>query len=180
MVRLPFFSPRPDPVARLFGDIVTASRVPDAYRHFGVSDDFEGRFERLVLMMTLALRRLKLFSPPADDEAQRLIDLFVSHIDDGLRRSGVSDVGVGKKVKALTQGFYGRLQAYSAAIATNDQPALREALSRNLYGGRLAPDKISSDAIVEIERLVDRLASHSLAELLDGDVMQKSAGRGHQ
>ena len=71
MIRIPFFKPRENPIAALYGDIVAASRAPEAYRSFGVTDDFESRFERLVLVMTLALRVAEL----APDRKESVLSL---------------------------------------------------------------------------------------------------------
>ena len=177
------FRTRPDPVAALYCDIVAAARAPIAFLAFGVRDDFEGRFERLVLVATLVLRRLKALPPPADAIAQQLVDRIFAGLDDGLRQSGVSDVAVGKKMKKLAQGFYGRAEAYTAAL---DEPlnlaepsnlaappnlALKEVLARNLLCGRLAPDQIAPGLVDDVLALTARLDRASLDTLLAGGVL---------
>lgn len=169
MIRLPFFQSKPDPVAALYGDIVAAARAPAAYRDFGVSDDFEGRFERLVLVTTLVLKRLKALPSPAESIAQELVDRVFAGLDEGLRLMGVSDLSVGKKIKKLAQGFYGRAEAYTAAL--KDEPALRLALSRNLFAGRIAPEAIAGGLLSEIAGITARLDAASLEDLLAGGVL---------
>jgi len=171
MIRIPFLKPRRDPVAALYGDIVAASRAPEAYREFGVSDDFEGRFERLVLVATLVLRRLKALPAPGEAIAQELVDRVFAGIDEGVRLMGVSDISVGKKVKKLAQGFYGRAEAYTAALNSGNDAELRVALSRNLFGGRVAPDDIAAGLLAEIVALNVRLEAASLETLLAGNVL---------
>jgi cytochrome b pre-mRNA-processing protein 3 len=62
-------------------------------------------------------------------------------MDASLREMGAGDLGVGKRVQRMAAGFYGRVAAYDAAAS---EPALADALRRNLYGtvtvgeGRLA------------------------------------------
>ncbi|KAF0230872.1 MAG: ubiquinol-cytochrome c [Beijerinckiaceae bacterium] len=174
MIRLPFFKSRPDPVAALYGDIVAAARAPAAYRDFGVSDDFEGRFERLVLVTTLVLKRLKVLPAPAESIAQELVDRVFAGLDEGLRLMGVSDLSVGKKIKKLAQGFYGRAEAYTAALKDEpalDEPALRLALSRNLFAGRIAPEAVAGGLLSEIAGITARLDAASLEDLLAGGVL---------
>jgi cytochrome b pre-mRNA-processing protein 3 len=176
MIRIPFFTPRRDPVAALYGDIVAAARAPVAYLEFGVSDDFEGRFERLALITTLVLRRLKALPAPGEAMAQELVDRLFAALDEGLRLMGVSDVSVGKKMKKLAQGFYGRAEAYTAALAAPDEgdageEKLRAALARNLLGSRIAPEAVADGLLAEISGLIARLDAASLESLLAGDVL---------
>lgn len=173
MFRLPFFRKREDRVAALFGDLVAAARAPVAYLDYGVNDDFEGRFERLVLIATLVMRRLKALPAPAGEIAQELVDAIFAHLDDGLRRAGIGDLSVPKRMKKLGQGFYGRADAYTAALVA-DEAALRAALAKNLFGARLAPDEIAAGQIEEIARLVGALDAASLGELLAGGVLAKA------
>ncbi len=63
-------------------------------------------------MVTLVLRRLSALPAPAEAVGQEVVDQLFKHLDDGFRRSGVGDLSVGKKVKALAQGFYGRPSLY--------------------------------------------------------------------
>lgn len=177
MIRIPFLTPRPDPVAALYGDIVAASRAPEAYRDFGVNDDFEGRFERLALVTTLVLRRLKALPAPGEAIAQELVDRVFAGIDEGVRLMGVSDISVGKKVKKLAQGFYGRAEAYTAALNDGSDAELRLTLSRNLFGGRIAPDDVAAGLLAEIAALNARLEAASLDALLAGSVLNAHYSR---
>lgn len=125
---------RPQPsVERVYADIVAASRSPELYRVAGVPDTVMGRFESLVLHVGLSLRRLKELPAPADQLAQELVDRFFADLDSGLREIGIGDVSVPKKVKKLGQAFYGRLEAYDAALSTAaGQGDLEAALARNV------------------------------------------------
>jgi cytochrome b pre-mRNA-processing protein 3 len=156
---------------RLFLDLVAAARNPVAYRDHGVADSFEGRFERLALVTTLVLRRLSKMPPPAEAVGQELVDQLFRHLDDGFRRSGVGDLSVGKKVKALAQGFYGRAGAYTDAIESGDEAPLRAALARNLYGSERMPEDVPAGLLAEIVDMIATLDSKDLAGLLAGDAL---------
>jgi cytochrome b pre-mRNA-processing protein 3 len=176
-MRLPFLSRPKMDVSALFSDLAMASRNPAAFRDWGVADDFEGRFERLALAMTMVLRRLKALPPPADLAGQELVDHFFAHLDDGLRRSGIGDLSVGKKVKKMAQGFYGRAEAYTAALdEAEPAPALRLALARNLYGSQREATDVPAALIAEIESWNRALAAARLENLLAGSIL---AGRGN-
>lgn len=154
---------------RLFLAIVAVSRDPVAYRDHGVADTFEGRFERLALVTTLVLRRLSALPAPAEAVGQELVDQLFRHLDDGFRRSGVGDLSVGKKVKALAQGFYGRAGAYTEALASGDEARLRAALARNLYGSEKSPADVPEAILAEIRGWMAALETQDLAGLLQGN-----------
>jgi len=175
MIRLPFLKPRGPAVASLYGDIVAAARRPTVYRDFGVEDDFEGRFEYLVLVATLVLRRLRELGAGAEPAAQELVDHLFADLDNGLRLAGTGDLSVGKKMKKMAQGFYGRAGAYTAALGEGEA-ALRVALARNLFGNRRSPDAISPGLIAEIDALCTRLNPANLEALLGGRVLSGEAG----
>lgn len=180
MFGLSFLRKKPDVIGALFADIVAAARHPVAYRDLGVADDFEGRFERLALVMVLVLRRLSALPAPADRAGQELVDQLFAHLDDGLRRSGVGDLSVGKKMKKLAQAFYGRAKAYTEALDSADEPALRDALARNLFGSSIEAERIPAGLLAEIESLTRALDAKDLAALLQGGVLEIAVSRVHE
>jgi cytochrome b pre-mRNA-processing protein 3 len=50
-----------------------------------------------------------------------------------LRQLGAGDVGVGKRIRVMTEALQGRINAYEAALA-GSQIDIEGALRRNLYG----------------------------------------------
>ena len=67
-----------------------------------------------------------------DDAAQALTDALFTGFDEALREQGVSDMGMGRRMKAIANAFYGRLSAYGAARTSEE---LAEALARNVWRG---------------------------------------------
>lgn len=122
-------------VDRLYAAIAEASRAPALYRDLGVPDTVEGRFDSLTLHAVLVLRRLRELPAPAADLAQDIVNAIFRHFDAALRELGVGDLTVPKRMKTMAAAFYGRAKAYEQALA--DKPALREALLRNVHGGRM-------------------------------------------
>ncbi|WP_262332670.1 ubiquinol-cytochrome C chaperone family protein [Bosea sp. BH3] len=115
----------------LFGRVAEASRRPQLYGEGGIPDSFEGRFESLTLHALLVLRRLRELPPPASDLAQELVDACFAYLELGFRNGGISDVAVPKHMKKIGQMFYGRVQAYEAALVAPGTQMLAEALGRN-------------------------------------------------
>jgi cytochrome b pre-mRNA-processing protein 3 len=114
--------------ADLYDAIVLRAREPIFYAEFGVPDTFDGRFDLMVLhtwMVLEALRQAKF-----DDIAERLLQDVFAGFEYGLRDQGAGDMGIGRRIKAMTSALFGRIQSYRSA---EDEKALADALVRNLY-----------------------------------------------
>lgn len=131
---LRFFRQDPlQPVAeRLYGRIVSAARQPAFYEVYGVADTTQGRLELLELHAMLAMRRLRQLPGPADQLAQRFVDVVFEQIEHALREIGMGDTTVPKRMKSIAKGFYGRAQSYDAALDAADDAGLAAALARNV------------------------------------------------
>jgi cytochrome b pre-mRNA-processing protein 3 len=136
---LPLFrrNRRADTISALYGMIVAQARTPCFYQDYAVPDTINGRFDLLVLHLVLVIERLNR-DPALKDLAQGLFDRFCADMDDNLREIGIADLKVPKEMRKMGEAFYGRAQAYRAALAASDDAALVEALVRNIYGG-MAP-----------------------------------------
>jgi cytochrome b pre-mRNA-processing protein 3 len=122
-------------IAALYGAIVAQARAPGIYRSFEIPDTLEARFEVLILHLALALDRLAA-DPSARETGQGVFDLFCQDMDDHMREMGVGDLTVPKKMRRLADAFYGRQEAYRAALGS--EAALTATLSRNIYDGAKA------------------------------------------
>jgi cytochrome b pre-mRNA-processing protein 3 len=129
--------PELEPARRLYDAAVAQGRQPVFYARLGVPDSVDGRFDLIALHVWLLQRRLRRAGQPAEGVAQQLAEVFFADMDLSLREMGAADIGVGRRVKRMIEGFAGRALAYDAALAGGDQ-ALAVALGRNLYGGRPA------------------------------------------
>jgi cytochrome b pre-mRNA-processing protein 3 len=124
--------PRTDAVL-LLHQVTTASRNPALFGEGRVPDTLDGRFELVALHAALALVRLRQ-APEAGALAQGFVDALFRHLDSGLREDGVGDLAVPKRVHKLAGAFYGRADAYAAALGA-DANALQSALTRNVLAG---------------------------------------------
>src|SRR5262245_7084798 len=125
---------RHDTISSLYGTIVAQARLPCFYREYGVPDTLNGRFDLLVLHLGTILDRLEQ-DPELRNLGQALFDRFCEDMDHNLREMGIGDLSVPKEMRRIGEAFYGRTQAYKAALAAPGQVALAEALNRNVYGG---------------------------------------------
>lgn len=155
---------RRSPVDTLFARVAEASRLPALYIEGGIPDSFEGRFESLTLHIFLVLRRLRELPPPAAELAQEFVDACFAYLELGFRNGGVSDIAVPKKMKKVGQMFYGRVQAYEAALVAPGPEALTEALGRNACAPEAAPALAAY-----IRAAQERLAAADLDGILNRD-----------
>ncbi len=91
-------------------------------------------------------------------------------LDDALRDLGVSDVKVGRKMKALGQAFYGRLNSYEGAI--QGLPASAGELEALLHRTALEerPEATAGALARYVTRADEDLKGQDLETLLEGRV----------
>jgi cytochrome b pre-mRNA-processing protein 3 len=122
--------PEKEAAEALLGAVIAASRVPALYGPDRLRDEMEARTESAILYANLALIRLN-----GEDDARAVAQAFTDQVfrwlDSGLYEAGVGYQKVPKQMRALAARFYGRLEAYAAAIAARDTAALADALARN-------------------------------------------------
>ena len=151
----------------LYRAVVDAARRPVLFAELGVPDTLDGRYEMVALHAYLVLRRLKRDHGTTAILAQAFFDRMFMDFDNGLRESGVGDLGVGRRVKQMATGFYGRIAAYDAGL---DAGGLEEALRRNAYG-TVSPTEEMLARLAGYLRLADQaLAGQATEELVAGRV----------
>jgi cytochrome b pre-mRNA-processing protein 3 len=122
--------------SRLEAQLMARARDPVFFRDFNVPDTMDGRFDLVALHGWLALERLK--AARMDAAAQALTDLLFIGFDEALREQGTGDMGMGRRMKAFANAFFGRLAAYGGA---KEQPALAQALAKNVWRGGAVDDR---------------------------------------
>jgi cytochrome b pre-mRNA-processing protein 3 len=125
---------RPDTISALYGMIVAQARLPCFYRDYAVADTVNGRFDLLVLHLALVLDRL-MRDAALKELGQGVFDRFCQDMDHNLREMGIGDLKVPNEMQRMGEAYYGRAQAYQAALAAAEPQALVEAIIRNIYGG---------------------------------------------
>jgi cytochrome b pre-mRNA-processing protein 3 len=149
--------------------IVERARQPEFFLQLDVPDTLDGRFEMIALHMFLVLNRLKAEHDTTADFAQALFDAMFADLDRSLREMGATDIGVGRRVKEMAKGLYGRIKAYEDGLAASDQ-VLGDALRRNLYG-TVQPRPEAVAAMVRYLRDQTRfLAGQPVAALFSDDI----------
>jgi cytochrome b pre-mRNA-processing protein 3 len=153
----------------LYAGIVEQARQPEFFVACGLPDTVDGRFDLLVLHVFLVMHRLKQDRVETAELSQALFDILFQDMDESLRELGAGDMGVGRRIKAMAEGFYGRVLAYERALEQGGE-ALEQCVRRNLYGAVDAgPGQVRAVADY-IGREVAALATQDLARLAQGEV----------
>jgi cytochrome b pre-mRNA-processing protein 3 len=123
----------PEIPAKLYRAILARSREFVFYREWGVADTIDGRFDLLALHAFLVFDALRDAGPAAADLGANLADAIFTGFDEALRELGVSDFGMGRRIRKMANAFYGRMQSYGSVA--HEAAELAAALQRNLYRG---------------------------------------------
>lgn len=146
----------------LYKAAVDAARDPLLYERFGVPDTVDGRFDLIGVHVFLLIQRMRAASEPGPKLAQAVFDAMFSDMDFNLRELGVSDMRVGKRMKAMWEAFHGRALAYEAALASADDAVLAAALTRNVWRDAAEPGDAAG-----LARVMRAQAGHLAAQDLD-------------
>jgi cytochrome b pre-mRNA-processing protein 3 len=156
---------------QLYRQIAERARRPVFFTEYGVPDTIDGRFEMLSLHGYALFHGLKGKGAEADALGQAAYDAMFADLDASLREMGVADLGVGKRIKAMTEALNGRIQAYDRGFETSDSE-LEQAVRRNVYGTTTPSD-------AQVLRMADYLrgiraafVQASFEEMCNGRVMR--------
>ena len=120
----------------LYGAAVAAARDPWLYKSLGVPDTLDGRFDLVGLHVVLVIDRLTREADPGPALAQAVFDAMFSDMDMNLREMGVSDLSVGRRVRAMWEALHGRASAYAGGAGSPGiPPRCTAALARNVWRG---------------------------------------------
>ena len=131
-------NPESEFAAAVYRRTAERARAPALFESCGIPDSLDGRFDALALYAALTIDRLRQ-EPDGEALAQAFFDAMFKHLDLTLREIGVQDLGVGRRIKIMAEGFHGRALAYREALAGGPTP-LVDVLRRNAYGGRPPAD----------------------------------------
>ena len=129
---------RPSQAETHYRAIADLALRPVFFAEGGAPDTVEGRFDVLAFHMAMVLSRLKQAGAASRALVEPLQREFFASLDDAMRRLGVGDMAVARKVRRMAEAFYGRYLAYEKALVADDAQALEEALSRNIFGAERA------------------------------------------
>lgn len=132
-------------VRHVYDQLVKQARHPDFYKKYQVPDTLSGRFDMIVLHAFVFFWRLKDEGETAKNFGQDVFDTFIEDMDRSLREMGVGYQAIPKRIRKMGEAFYGRINAYDAALQDGNHEKLCEALQRNIYPDiDIKPDVVKS------------------------------------
>lgn len=158
----------------LFTEIVAQARSPEFYANWQVADTLDGRFDLIILHVSIVVNRLEACGD--NKEVALLIrylqEVMFDNMDMSLRELGVGDMSVGKKVKIMAEAYYGRIAAYRQAIRSDDMASeIKESLARNIYREQMPDDAILESLACYVERQVRSLEDQTVEDLLSAKLI---------
>jgi len=164
------FKKRPEKLRAeaLYNDVVQAARQPALYGEEGAPDTLQGRFEMILLHATLLIHELR----TGDSEegaalAQDVFDTMFDDFDAAMRELGLGDSAVGKKIRFMAEGFYGRASAYVDSLNKQGEDGLEAILARNVL--ECEPDDPKAAKLAAyVTQTAAALAAQGQAGLLQG------------
>jgi len=152
---------------RLYAALTAQARRAEFFLQVGVPDTVDGRFEMVALHAFLLFRRLKGHGEKAAAVAQEVYDVMFGDFDASVRELGAQDLGVGRRIKFMTEAMNGRFAAYDVGLGRGSQE-LELALKRNLYG-TIEPPEVAVKRMAEYVRRADAdLAAQPIDQLMRG------------
>jgi cytochrome b pre-mRNA-processing protein 3 len=150
----------------LYLALTIRARSPVFHSGFLVPDTIDGRFDLLALHAFLVMQALKSQGSAGAKLGGELADVIFLGFDEALRELGVGDLGLSRRIKAMANAFYGRLEAYGGA---QSEEALAAVLFRNLYRGNDERSREAARLAPYIMRARRHLSEHGV-ELLQGNI----------
>ena len=155
-----------DITREIYQNIIERSRSKFFYLNLDVDDNFESRFDIIILHSIIIFYFLKNISNDEKKLSQHLFDLMFNDFENNLREMGFGDIAVNKKMKVFITAFYGRIANYSKGVdlinRKKDDKVLNLAISNNIYKGKNSNSKYINFFKQYIIRNIDLFYSKDL------------------
>lgn len=127
------FAPKPEMLTAhtLYISALGQARNPFFYEQLCVPDTIDGRFDMVVLHVSLINDRLRECGEKTEPLRGALVDSFMADMDQTLREQSIGDSGILHKVQRMGEAYFGREKTYFESL--NNTEKLRGALLRNVY-----------------------------------------------
>lgn len=168
----------------LFTKIVSQARQPEFYATWEVADTLDGRFDLIILHVSLVVDRLEALLQDENMTHNKntvmliryLQEVLFDNMDMSLREMGVGDMSVGKKVKIMAEAYYGRKKTYQEIIRSDDMSPdfkddFKDALLRNIYKDQKPGDRALDDFVSYVIRQIDGLANQSYEGFMSENIV---------
>ena len=126
----------------IYQNIIERSRSKFFYLNMNIDDNFESRFDIVILHSFIIFYYLKNTPNGEKKLSQLLFDHMFEDFDNNLREMGFGDIAVNKKMKIFITAFYGRIANYSQGIdqiqSNKNDEIFNKAIINNIYKGEMS------------------------------------------
>lgn len=156
----------------LFEILNLHARNPNFFGEGRAEDNPDGRFELVALFCTSIFCAMSNRGQEYKDISQRLFDIVFKAFDQALRNLGVGDMSVAKRIRKMSESFYGRQKSYMNLIYQSDSIGLSQMIARNVFNrieevhvidNELANTAISLYSQLKISPIEEIIAKHNLS-----------------
>ena len=154
----------------LYEVLNSAARASCCFGEGKVEDSPDGRFELVALFCSSIFCAMANRGPEYRDHSQRLFDAVFKAFDQALRELGVGDMSVAKRIRKLSESFYGRQKSYMDHIYQNDVAGLAKKIALNVFDNKPPMSKIEqalAKRAIGIFAKLKNLSSQELGDLHD-------------
>jgi len=141
-------------VKNIYQSIIDSSRSKIFYIDLDVEDDFESRFDLVILHSFIIFQYFVEIDDKKNQISQSLFDYMFNDFENNLREMGFGDIAVNKRMKKFISAFYGRILSYSNSYAefqkNESLSNFSLAIRKNIYKNR----KISDEKVNKISEYV--------------------------
>ena len=127
-------------INKIYQTIIDRSRSKFFYIDFGVNDDFESRFDLVIIHSFTIFQYFVNINKSKDKLSQEIFDFMFHDFENNLREMGFGDIAVNKKMKKFISAFYGRILSYSNAYNKYESTGIIDdmalAIKKNIYKDR--------------------------------------------
>lgn len=156
--------------------------MPTFYTAWGVPDTVAGRFEMLVVHVSLVLARLSQEGREGSTLARALSEAFIADMDANMREMTFGDLAVPREIKRAAAALFDRHEAYRGPLAARQPALLLRVLEAQLAylvpAGGLDAGRIAHYMLEAADGIGGQAARALLAGRLGWPVPTPQRGRG--
>lgn len=152
----------------LFEILNKSARNPSFFGIDKVEDNPDGRFELVALFCTSIFCAMANRGPLYKDTSQKFFDRVFKAFDQALRDLGVGDMAVAKRIRKMSESFYGRQKSYMDLVYQTDSVGLSKMIARNVFNRPDLGSDIDNVLADEAIKLYLSLKDCTLEEIVTG------------
>ena len=142
-------------IPNVYNQIILQSRKKSLFLKFNIPDTIDGRFNFIIIHISLVIKQLRLDKKIGNRLVQILLDMMLSDMDLSLREMGVGDTGIEKRVMSMANAYLARYNEYHYSLLKVSDSNLKEVLIKNIYNG-LLPKETHLESIIYYIRIQDQ------------------------